>query len=64
MFVLKLSGIQNALLIYYQCKKLRTPTNMFIVNLAFSDFSMMLTQVDDIILSNILLDFIIFILQN
>jgi len=46
LFLTALSIFGNGLVMYIflKCKKLRSPTNMFIVNLAFSDFGMMLTQ--------------------
>jgi len=41
---LSIFGNGLVMYIFLKCKNLRSPTNMFIVNLAFSDFMMMFTQ--------------------
>lgn len=57
-FLWSCSFFGNGLVIYIflTTKKLRTPTNMFIVNLAFSDLCMMSTQGFPVIINAFLAD--------
>ena len=49
LFIISFFGNGSVIYIFLKVKSLRTPSNMFVVNLAFSDWAMMITQVSSII---------------
>ena len=44
LWIINFFGNGSVIYIFLKVKSLRTPSNMFVVNLAFSDWAMMITQ--------------------
>lgn len=51
LFIISFFGNGSVIYIFLKVKALRTPSNMFVVNLAFSDWAMMITQAPPVILN-------------